>query len=168
MGEVGEEVGDGAVEGGVYEGWGDFGQRGQDEAALMEGGMGEGEVGGLEDGVGVEQEIEVEDARALGWSVGAVAAHGVFDREELVEEDVWGEGSFEEGGGVEETRLVEIAYRVGGVEGGDGGDMAEGGEAGEGLAEVGFGRAVGGGEVGAEGDGGGHAQCNRVGWEKGA
>ena len=67
------------------------------------------------------------------------------------------EVGIEERGGVEEARLIEIAYRVGGMEGGDGCDMAERGEAGEGFAEVGVGWAVGGREIGAEGDGGDHA-----------
>ncbi len=116
--------------------------------------MWEGEVWGLEDEaggvvVGVEEEVEVDDAGALGRGVDAVATHGVFDGEELVEEVVRGEGGFEEGGGVEEAGLVEIANGVGGVEGGDGGDAAEDGKTGEGFAEVGFGWAVGGGEVGA-------------------
>ena len=80
----------------------------------------------------------------------------MLDGEELVEEIDGGEVGFEHGGGVEEARLIEIADGVGGVEGGDCGDMAEGGEAGEGFAEVGFGWAVRGGKIGAEGDGGDH------------
>ena len=96
-----------------------------------------------------EEEVEVEDAGAFGWGIGAVAAHGVFNGEELVEEIEGRKVGLEEGGGVEEAGLVEIAYGVGSVEGGDGGDAAEGGEAGDGFAEVGFWGAVGGGEVGA-------------------
>jgi hypothetical protein len=122
----------------------------------VQGGVGEGELGCLQDLVGVEKEVEVDDAGAFGRGGGAVAAHGVFDGEEAVEEVERGKRGFEEGGGVEEARLVEIADGVSGVEGGDGGDMAEVGEATEGFAEVGFGRAVEGGEIGAEGDGGGH------------
>ena len=72
--EVGEKVGDGAVERGVLEVGGNFGEGGEDEAALVEGGVGEGEVWGLEDLVGavlvgVEEEIEVEDAGTFGWGV---------------------------------------------------------------------------------------------------
>ena len=140
---------------------GDLGEGGEDEAALVQGGVREGEVGGGEDlgdalVAGVEEEIEVDDAGTFGWGVGAVAAHGVLDGEEGVEEVEGGEGGVEEGGGVEEAGLVEVADGVGGVEAGDGGEVAEGGEAVEGLAEVGLGGAEGGGEVGAEGDGGGH------------
>jgi len=103
---------------------GDFGEGGEDEAAFVQGGVGEGEFGGLQDLVGVEEEIEVDDAGAFGWGGGAVAAHGVLDGEEAAEEVEWGKGGFEEGGGVEEARLVEVTDGVGGVEGGDGGDVA--------------------------------------------
>ena len=51
MREGGEKVGDGAVERGVLEVGGDFGEGGEDEAAFVEGGMGEGELGGLDDEV---------------------------------------------------------------------------------------------------------------------
>ena len=140
---------------------GDLGEGGEDEAALVQGGVGEGEVGGGEDlgdalVAGVEEEIEVDDAGTFGWGVGAVAAHGVLDGQEGVKEVEGGEGGVEQGGGVEEAGLVEVADGVGGVEAGDGGEVAEGGEAVEGLAEVGLGGAEGGGEVGAGGDGGGH------------
>ena len=53
----------------------------------------------------------------LGGAVDAVAAHGVLDGEEGMEEVERGEVGFEQGGGVEEARLVEIADGVGGVEG---------------------------------------------------
>ena len=100
------------------------------------------------------------------WACGAVAAHGVLDGEEAAEEVEGREGGVEERGGVEEAGLVEIADGVGGVEGGDGGDVAEGGEAVEGFAEVGLGWAEGGGEIGAEGDGGDHGGLLRRWWVK--
>ena len=43
--EIGEQLGYGAVEGGVDEGGSDLGEGGEDEAALVHGGVGEGEVG---------------------------------------------------------------------------------------------------------------------------
>ncbi len=113
-------------------------------------------------GAGVEQEIEVDDARAFGRCGGAVAAHDVLDGEEAVEEVEGRERGIEQGGGVEEVRLVKVADGGGGVEGGDGGDVAEVGEAVEGFAEIGVGWSEAGGEVGAEGDGGGHAGVLRV------
>jgi hypothetical protein len=167
FGELGEEVGDGAVKRGVLEVGRDFGEGSEDETAFVEGGVGEGEVGSMENLVGavlvgIEEEVEVDDAGAFGRGVGSVATHGVLDGEELVEEVEGGEAGFEEGGGVEKAGLVEIAYWVGGVEGGDGRDLAEGGEAGEGFAEVGLRGAVGGGEVGAEGYSGDHADGLRM------
>ena len=105
----------------------------------------------------MEKQVEVDDAGTFGRSGGAVAAHGVLDGQEGVEEIERGKVGFEQGGGVEEARLIDIADGVGGVEGGDGDDMAEVGEAFEGFAEVGLGWAVGGGEIGTEGDGGDHA-----------
>ena len=145
----------------MEESGGDLGEGGEDEPAVVEVGMGEGEDGVMED-LGavladVKEEVEVNDAGALGGGIGAVAAHGLLDGEEGAEQVERGEDGFEEGGGVEEAGLVEVADGVGGVEGGDGGDVAEGGEAVQGFAEVGVGGAEGGGEVGAEGDSGGHA-----------
>jgi hypothetical protein len=159
--EVGEQVRDGAVECGVEQVWGDFGEGGEDEAALVHGGVGQGEVGVGEDlGVSsfsdVEEEIEVDDAGALRWDGGAVATHGVLDGEKATEDVERASIGFEERGGVEEARLVEIADGVGCVKAGDGGDLAEIGEAVEGFAEVVGGRAEAGREVGAESDGGGH------------
>lgn len=79
-----------------------------------------------------------------------------------MEEIEGGEGGFEEGGGVEEARLVKVTDGVGGVEGGDCGDAAEGDEAMESFAEVGFGWAEGGGKIGAEGNSGDHANLLRM------
>jgi hypothetical protein len=134
-------MGDGSMEGGMLESGGDFGEGGEDEAAFVQGGVGKGEIGCLHDEIAVEQEVEVDDARAFGWGGGAVSTHGVLDGEEVVEEVEWGESCVEEGGGVEEAGLVEVANGVGGVEGGYGGDVTEGGEAAEGFAEVGVGWA---------------------------
>jgi len=100
--------------------------------------------------VSVEDEVEVDEAGALGWGGGAVAAHFLFDGEEGLEESFGGEGGFEERGGVEEVGLVEVADGGGVVEGGDGGEGAKGGEVVEGEVEVGGAVA----EVGAEGYGG--------------
>jgi hypothetical protein len=136
------------VECGVKKGWGDLGEGGEDEAALVHGGMRKGEVGSGDDlaravGIDVEEEIEIDDARTFGGSVGAIASHGVFDGEKMVENVEWAEVSFQEDGSVEEARLFEVANGIGCVEGGDGGDVAEAGEAAESFAEVGFRWAVG-------------------------
>ena len=39
---MGEQIGDGAVQGGVLQGGGDLGEGGEDEAAFVHGGVGEG------------------------------------------------------------------------------------------------------------------------------
>lgn len=57
----------------------DFGEGREDKRALVHGWVGQREFGGGEDDVVVEQQIEVDDARAFGWSGCAVAAHGAFD-----------------------------------------------------------------------------------------
>lgn len=71
--------------------WGDFGEGSEDEAALMHGGVGQGEVGVGEDLAAptfsdVEEKIEVDAAWAFGWSGGAVATHGVLDGEKAAED----------------------------------------------------------------------------------
>jgi hypothetical protein len=112
-----EQMGNGAMECGVLQGGSDFGERSEDEAAFVQGRVGEDEFGCLHDEVAVEQEVEIDDARALGWGRGAVAAHSMLDGEKVVKEVEWGKGGVEESGRVEKARLVEIADGVGGVEG---------------------------------------------------
>ena len=147
----------------MLERWGDFGEGSENEAAFVQGGVRECEFGRGDDPmrsvlVGVEKEIEIDDAGALGGNGGAVAAHVVFDGEEAVEEVEGGQTGFEQSGGVEEARLVEIAHGVGGMEAGDGDDASESGEAAKGFTEVVGGRTEGGGKIGAEGDGSGHSE----------
>jgi len=131
-----EKLRDGAVQRGVLHCWGDLCERREDEGALVHGGVRECQLWCLHDRVAVEQQVQVNDAWALGWGVGAVAAHGVFDGEQVVKEIEWGERCFEKSGGVDETRLIEVANGVGGVEGGDGGDRAQRFEVVEGFVEV--------------------------------
>ena len=47
--------------------------------------MGKRECGVVHDRAVVQQKVEVDDARALGWGGGAVAAHGVLDGEQAVD-----------------------------------------------------------------------------------
>lgn len=128
-----------------------FSQRGEDEAAFGHARVREGERGGVEDGVGGEEEIEVEGAGAVGGGVGAVASEGAFDGEKFAEDFGGRAVGLEQQCGVEEVGLVGEADGRGAVEGGDGGDASEGTDAGDGGAEIFF--AVS--EVGAERDGGG-------------
>ena len=47
----------------------------------------------------------------------------MLDGEEVVEDFDWSEVGFKESGGVQETWLIDVADWVGGVKGGDGGDV---------------------------------------------
>ena len=94
-GNAGEKIRDGLVEQGVLKSGGDFCERVQDEAAFVESGMGEGELGSLDDEVVTEEEIEVDDAGAFRGRGGAVATHGVLDGEEGMKQVDRGEAGFE-------------------------------------------------------------------------
>ena len=62
--------------------WSDLGERCQDEAACVHLRMGQGEGLGCKGGGAVEEEIEVEGPRAVGYTAGAVAAEALFDLKE--------------------------------------------------------------------------------------
>ena len=70
---------------------GDFDKGDEDEGALGETGMRDFEVELREDEVAVEEEIEVEGARAVGEGDGAVAAEVALDGKERVEKNARGE-----------------------------------------------------------------------------
>jgi len=130
----------------------------------MQARVGEGEGAGVEDGVAMEQEVEVEDARAVARFGGAVASEVAFDAEEMIEEGGGLERGFDGEGGIDVVILVGRAA--------DGAGFAEGGE----LEEACGGEmcdAIDGGaecelalaEIGAEGDVGGrsHGEILRAG-----
>ena len=98
-----EEFGDGAVERGDAEVGGYGGEGFEDEAALVEAGVREGEGFGGDDVVGVEEEVEVEGAGGpgVGRFLGAVAVAGTLDCVEFAEERVGVESGFDERGGVQ-------------------------------------------------------------------
>ena len=148
----------------VLQGGSDLGEGFEDEAAPVQGWVGEGEVRVGEHQAaarfgggpisGVEEQVEIDGAGALGGVIGgADAAHGGFDGEKGAQEFERAEGGFEQRGGVGEARLVTEAYGVGFVEAGGRDDGAETGEAVKSLAEVFGGGAEGRREIGAEGDG---------------
>jgi hypothetical protein len=83
------------------------------------------EAGFREDEVGVEEEVEVEGAGAVGEGGGAVAAEEALDGKEGLEKDARGEIGREGDDGVEEAGLIGKADRRGGVERGAGGDAPE-------------------------------------------
>jgi len=154
--EIGEELSGGEAGAGIDDVGSDFNEGDKDESALGEAGMREFEVELREDEVAVEEEIEVEGARAVGEAGGAVAAEEALDGKQGVEEDARGEIGRESNDGVEEAGLGSKARGKtnggGGVERGVCGDAAERGEVREDGGERGVGIAGRAGEVGAEGD----------------
>ena len=149
--ERGEKLVDGLVEGGVHHVWCNFCERSEDEAALVHARVREGEVGGVEDSVASEKQIEVEGAGAVWGGVGAIASEGAFDGEKFFQDFGGRAGGLEQERGVEELGLVREADGRGAVEGGDGGNASEGTDAEDGGAEGPFPVS----EVGAERNGGG-------------
>ena len=115
------------------------------------------ELGRLQNDICIEQEIEVDDAWAFGWGSGAVAAHGLFYRQQAAEEFVRRQGCVQQGCCIEEAWLVEVADGVGVMEAGDVRDAAQSFHAVKRFAEVGGGTAEGGWQVGAESNGCDHA-----------
>jgi hypothetical protein len=75
--------------------------------------VGDVEVGFVEDEVSIEQNVEIESARAVGNSGGAVAAEFALDGEEGGEEGSGGEIGFEGDDGVDKARLIGKADRLG-------------------------------------------------------
>jgi len=49
--------------------WRDFSEWCENKCALVHGRVGQREFGGGEDDVAVEQQVEIDDARAFGWSI---------------------------------------------------------------------------------------------------
>lgn len=160
--KIAEQLLDGAVLRGVPPGRRDFGEGLEDEAALVQCGMWECEGGVLHHDGAVEEQIEVDDARSFGWGGGAVAAHGVLDGEQAVEEIEGKDVGFQQGGGVDEARLVGVADGIGLVELGDGFEAAEVVEPANGFAQVVGGATESGLQVGAESDGGEHGAWESV------
>ena len=111
------------------------------------------EAGKVDDEITVQDQIEVECARAVGDGVETVAAEFLLEGEQRAEKSERRERGFESEGGVEEARLIGDADWRRGVERGAGGDAADGGEARDCGGESDVWRAGGAGKVAAEGDG---------------
>ncbi len=112
-------------------------------------------ISGAQNEIAVEEQVEVEGARSLGNAVGAVAAEGAFDFEEVVEQGLRPERRFEGDGGVEESGLVGVSDWLGLEVRGFGCEAAQFGELEDGRVEGLAGRSGGAGKVGAEGEVGG-------------
>lgn len=91
--------------------------------------MGNFEVGFGDDLIAVEQDVEVECARAV-WKTGrAIAAEFALDGEQAVEQGAGGEIAFESDDRVDEAGLGGKPDRFGRVERGAGDEAAKGFEA---------------------------------------
>ena len=110
--EIGEELSGGEAGAGIDDAGSDFNEGDEDKGALGEAGMREFEVELREDEVSVEEEVEVEGARAVGEAGGAVAAEEALDGKQGVEEDARGEIGRESNDGVEEAGLGSKAWHA--------------------------------------------------------
>lgn len=106
----------------------------------------------MKDEVSVEQDVEIEGARAIEYAGRAVAAEFALDEEERVEERGRGEIGFEGHDSVDEARLRGESHRRGGVKGGTADDAADGGKAIDGGGEGSLRRPGGTSDVGAHPD----------------
>jgi len=95
----------------------DFGERSEDEVALEHTWMRHLEVRLGDDSFVVEEDVQVDEARALGE--GLAASHVRFDAAESSKKFAGREASFGAEGGVEEPGLVEVVDRFCFVETGD-------------------------------------------------
>jgi len=117
----------------------------------LEAGLGEHETA-------IEEDVEVESARAVGDGGGTIASEESLNGEKSIKEWVRREIGFKSDDGVQEARLIGEANGLGGIERGTRDDVAERANVLESCGERGIGRAGGAGKVGAEGDvGEGHA-----------
>ena len=96
---------------------GDFGEGSEHEIALQHTGVRNLQVGSLDGLVGVEQDVQVDEARTLGK--GFLAAHGRFDAPKRGEKFGGRKMGLGEKDGVEEPGLVEIIDRFGFVDAGN-------------------------------------------------
>jgi len=100
----------------------------------------------------VDQQIEVQRARAVGDAGAAVASELLLNGQQGEKQIVRAEFRFERNDGIEEAGLGGEAYGFGGVEQRLGGYATEGCEAGGGGGESSLRRASNAGEIGAEAD----------------
>src|SRR5687768_14619298 len=104
--------------------WGDLRKRHQDEGALRQTRVWQGQVSRLEDFVANQEEIEIERA----WSVreGAGAAQVALDAEQRAEEVGGRQRGLQRDDRVEKARLLQVSDRLSLVETRDRGDASKG------------------------------------------
>lgn len=110
------------------------------------------EIGFADHQVAEQENIEIEGARPVGDSGGAVAAEFAFDVQQGGKEFTRVEGSFDAYYRVQKTGLVLKANGRGGIEGGAGYDAAERSDALNCGGHRGIRRSGGAGEIGAQAD----------------
>lgn len=150
--QIGEELGGGEFGGRNAKVRSDFGKGDEDEGALGKAGMRDFEAGLVQDEIAIEEDVEVESARAVGPGGGAVAAKEALDGKKCVEKGTRGEIGFKGNDGVEKARLIGETDRGSGIERRTRPDVSNGRELRERCSEGGIGRAGGAGKVGSEGN----------------
>ena len=78
----------------------DFVERDENEGAFGEARVRDDKVSPTDNEVAVEQDVEIEGARAVGDAGGAVAAKVLFDEEKRAEQLDGGQACFKSGGGI--------------------------------------------------------------------
>lgn len=139
---------------GIAEAGSDFVERDKNEGALGEARMRDFKAGLAEDEIAIEEDVEIESARAVGECGSAVAAEVALDGEEGIEEIARGERGFKSENGVEKAGLIGVSDGSGGVERRAGHNAAESGETRGGCGESGLRRTGRTGQIGAEGNDG--------------
>jgi len=131
---------------------GDFRERDKDEGALRQARMRNFEGRLRRDEIAVEEDVEVEGARAIGDGARTIASKTALDGEKRIKKWVRSEAGFKGDHGIEEARLIGEADGLGGIERGTRGDTAQRANVLEGSGERCVGRAGEAGKVGAESD----------------
>lgn len=127
-------------------------ERDEDEGALGQAGVGNFQIRFADAEIAVEENIEIEGARTVGETRGAVAAKLLFDGQQGVEQRARSELGFKSDDSIYEAGLRGETDGRGGVERGARGDSTERGETHGGCGQRGVGLAGVAGQVGAETD----------------
>jgi hypothetical protein len=130
----------------------DFVKRNENKGALSQAGMGNFEVRLAEAEIAVEENVEVEGARAVGEARGAVAAELLLDGQQGAEQLARGELGFKGDCGIEEAGLRCESDGRGGIERGAANNAAERGKARGRRGQRGVWLAGEAGQVGTETD----------------
>ncbi len=107
---------DGSAAVGIAQVGRDFVQRDEDEGALGEARMRDFKAGLAEDEIVVEENVEIEGARAVRNTGGAVAAEFTLDEENGAKQFERRQSCFESYDRVEKAGLIGEAHGLGGVE----------------------------------------------------